>query len=71
VGNLEMSFGEVFYRDKTTLSIYMRGSWPIEFPSIQSTQKHNKSTYYLFLPFLSLYFSSFFVGAAWLEDRQR
>jgi hypothetical protein len=50
----------------------MRGSWPIEFPSIQSTQKYNKSIYYLFLPFLPLYlFSSFFVGAAWLEDRRQ
>jgi hypothetical protein len=50
----------------------MRGSWPIEFPSIQSTQKYNKSIYYLFLPSLPLYlFSSFFVGAAWLEDQRR
>jgi hypothetical protein len=47
----------------------MRGSWPIEFPSIRSTQKHNKSIYYLFLPFFPLYlFSSFFIGAAWFED---
>ena len=49
----------------------MRGSWPIKFPSIQSTQKHNKSIYYLFLPSLHLYFSSFFVGAAWTVDRRR
>jgi hypothetical protein len=49
----------------------MRGSWPIESTSIQLTQKHNKLIYYLFLPSLSLYFSSFFVGAAWLEDRRR
>jgi hypothetical protein len=48
----------------------MGGSWPIEFPSIQSTQKYNKSIYDLFLPSLPLYFfSSFFIGAAWLEDR--
>jgi hypothetical protein len=49
----------------------MRGSRSIKFPSIQSTQKHNKSIYYPFLPFLPLYFSSFLVGAAWLKDRRR
>jgi hypothetical protein len=48
----------------------MGGLWPIEFTSIQSTQKYNKSIYDLFLSSLPLYFfSSFFIGAAWLEDR--
>ena len=48
---------------------------PIEFPSIQSTQKHNKSIYYIFLPSfpnlpLLLYFSSFFVvlHGRWIDD---
>ena len=40
----KIRFGEVSYWDNTTPSIYMRGSWPIEFPSIQSS---NKSIYYL------------------------
>jgi hypothetical protein len=68
----KIRLGKVSYWDKTIPSIYMRGSWPIEISSIQSTQKHNKSIYYLFLPSLPLYFfSSFFVDAAWLEDRWR
>jgi hypothetical protein len=47
------------------------GTWLIEFPSIQSTQKHNKSIYYLFYPLFPIYlFSSFFISAAWLEDRR-
>jgi hypothetical protein len=65
VRNLKNNLGEVSYWDKTNPSIYMRGSWPIEFLSIKSTQKHNKSIYYLFLPSLPLYlFSSFFISAA-------
>jgi hypothetical protein len=43
IGNLEKRLEEVSYWDKTTPSIYMRGSWP---PSIQSS-KHNKSIYYI------------------------
>ena len=43
--NLKIRLGEVTYWDKTTPSIYMRGSCPIEFPYIQSP---NKSIYYLY-----------------------
>ena len=49
----KIRLGEVSYWDKTTSSLYMRGLWPIEFSSIQSTQKHNKSIYYIFLPSFS------------------
>ena len=41
----KIRIGEVSYWDKTTPSIYMRGSWPIESPSIQSS---NKSIYHLY-----------------------
>jgi len=41
----KISLGEVFYWDKTTPSLNMRGSWPIEFPSIQSS---DKLIYYLY-----------------------
>jgi hypothetical protein len=44
--------GEVSYWDKTTPFIYMRGSWPIKFLSIQSTQ-HNTSINYLSFIFSS------------------
>ena len=43
----KIRLGEVFYWDKTTPSIYMRGSWPIEFSSIQSSYK---PIYQLILP---------------------
>jgi hypothetical protein len=35
------SLGEVSYWDKTTPSIYTRGSWPIEFPYIQLIKQIN------------------------------
>jgi hypothetical protein len=42
--NWKIRLREVSYWDKTTPSIYMRESWPIEFPPIQSS-KHNKPVY--------------------------
>ena len=45
---------EVFYWDKTSPSIYMRGLWPTEFSSIQST---NKSIYYLYPNPFTLFFN--------------
>jgi len=36
--NWKIRLGEVSYRNKTTPFLYMRGSWPIEIPSIQSSK---------------------------------
>jgi hypothetical protein len=43
--NLEIRLREVFYWDKTTSSIYMTGSWPIEFPSIQSSKTQHINSF--------------------------
>ena len=48
VGNLQICFGKVYYWDKTTPSIYIRGSWPIE---VQPHTIDKKSIYYILLPF--------------------
>jgi hypothetical protein len=47
----KIRLGEVSYWDKTTPSIYMRGSWPIKFPSIQSTNttQNHLSFYHILL----------------------
>jgi hypothetical protein len=54
VGNCRLSLGDVSYWDKTTPSIYTRGSWAIEFPSIQSI---NKLIYYLYSNPSTLFFN--------------
>jgi hypothetical protein len=51
----KIRLGEVSYWDKTTPSIYIRGSWPIEYPSIQSTYKQNNL---LLLPLFSSHSTS-------------
>jgi hypothetical protein len=58
---------EVFYWDKTTPSVYMRGSWPIELPSIQSSIR---SIYYLYSNPFTL-FSNPMLFIPWSDNQGR